>query len=157
METTSPVMFAPPAAAQYEERQDDPAGRGRRPIPGRQDDDAHVPLGQIEVEQDLGDDRHGADGHRRREEEGEDGRVGGVGDVPRRHLPAEDEAGRERNHHPEDRRGERRPAEVLEEPHVGLDAGEQHAAVTIPIHDTISSRWNCSASGGKIARKAPGQ
>ena len=92
---------------------------------GRQDDQADVALGQIQVDQDLGDHRHRRDRHRGREEQAEQHPAARIGQVLGGHEVAEPEAEAERQHHAHHRGDQRRATEVAQQPQVGLEPGQQ--------------------------------
>jgi hypothetical protein len=93
---------------------------------GRQDHETDVALGEVQVDQDLGDDRHRRDRHRGRKEGREQDAALRIGEVLRGHQVAEPEPEHERQHHAHRRRDQRRAPEVAQKAHIGLEPGDQH-------------------------------
>ena len=122
----------------------------------RQDDHADVSLGQIQVHQDLGDDRHGRDGHGGGQEKAEQDPAVGLGQVGVRSQQAQAEAGGEREHHPHQRGDQRRPPQMPQQAQVGLQTGQrqqQHHAGGAERLQQVELRW----IGGKIAAETSGK
>ena len=138
-----------------DQRQDQPA-HGVVDDAGRQDDQADVALGQVQVDQDLGDDGHRRDRHRGRQEHAEQHPAVRIHQVLGGHEVAEPEAEPERQDHPHHRRDQRRAPQVAQQAQVGLETGQQQQHAHADGAERVEQVKLLPGRAGRWSRTRPG-